>query len=100
MIIRIEEKDITDDEIENASFVMRDLLQADDPLIKKTIDWFKEWYDPIREDKKIERIRREEIETELRGRSSKRKEFYRAFRDNCQDKALRKDFSKTLKEFM
>ncbi|OGP54630.1 MAG: hypothetical protein A2Y65_03510 [Deltaproteobacteria bacterium RBG_13_52_11] len=99
---RMKEKDNTGDEIENASLLIRELLQNNDPLIQKMINGFveKRWPYTRIFGKEYEPGEKEYIIKELQNREIKRQQFYRDFRENCQDGALQKEFFKALEKFM
>jgi len=94
--MRIKVEDITDNEVEMASLWILELLKKNDPLTNATIAWFKGWFDL----KGGERVSIEDIKIDLQKSRSKRKDFYRAFRNNCEDKVLQAEFYEALKEFM
>ncbi len=81
--------DIAKDEVKMASLLIKKLLEQNDPLIHRMIDWYMIDYD---ED-------REFVEQELRKRPTKREQFYMNFLEKCKDRSLRKGFNEKLYDF-
>jgi len=82
-------KNITANDVQNGSSLIKELLEKNDPLIREMIHWYC----------KGTLYKKEFVEKELQQAPKYRKQFYRHFKVNCQDSDIRSKFYMLMGEF-